>query len=99
HGPLWSPAHQAFAKGWRRERAWTGRLPARFRTIQVCPKDLRALPRHPEPAVSWHSGFRGGAHARPKTTPVPHAVEPGSSGVAAYGARAAAGEDPAYRHH
>src|SRR5262249_56489985 len=35
-----------------------------FRTIQVYPKDLRALPRHPEPAVSWHGGFRGGAHAR-----------------------------------
>src|SRR2546429_5671628 len=34
-----------------------------FRTIQVYPKDLRALPGHPEPAVSWHSGFRGGAHA------------------------------------
>src|SRR5262249_6600765 len=29
----------------------------RFRTIQVCPKDLRVLPEHPEPAVSWHSGF------------------------------------------
>jgi hypothetical protein len=27
--------------------------PARFRTIQVHPKDLRALPEHPEPAVSW----------------------------------------------
>src|SRR5213592_3604924 len=45
-----------------------------FRTIQVYPKDLRALPGHPEPAVSWHSGFRGGAHARPKATRVPHAV-------------------------
>ena len=22
------------------------------------PKDLRVLPGHPEPAVSWHSGFR-----------------------------------------
>jgi hypothetical protein len=41
-----------------------------FRTFQVYPKDLRALPGHPEPAVSWHSGFRGGAHARHKTTPV-----------------------------
>jgi hypothetical protein len=45
-----------------------------FRTIQVCPKDLRALPGHPEPAVSWHSGFRGGAHARRKATPVHHAA-------------------------
>src|SRR6516162_11391220 len=30
--------------------------PARFRTIQVYPKDLRALPLHPKPALSWHSG-------------------------------------------
>src|SRR5262249_42195931 len=29
-------------------------------TIQVLPKDLRALPGHAEPAVSWHSGFRRG---------------------------------------
>jgi hypothetical protein len=35
----------------------------RFRTIQVYPKDLRALSVHPEPAVSWLSRFRGGAHA------------------------------------
>jgi hypothetical protein len=34
-----------------------------FRTIQVSPKDLRPLPGHPKPAVSWHTGFRGGAHA------------------------------------
>src|SRR5215471_12143315 len=46
---------------------------AGFRTIQVYPKDLPALPVHPEPAVSWHSGFRGGAHARPQTRPVHHA--------------------------
>jgi hypothetical protein len=26
------------------ERAWIGRVTARFRTIQVCPKDLRPLP-------------------------------------------------------
>src|SRR6266446_816472 len=45
-----------------------------FRTIQVYPKDLRALPGHPEPAVSWHGGFRGGAHVRPKTTSVHHAA-------------------------
>src|SRR5262249_24381968 len=47
--------------------------PPGFRTIQVCPKDLGALPAHPEPAVSWHSAFREGAHARHKTTPVHHA--------------------------
>src|SRR5262249_43315036 len=37
-----------------------------FRTIQVYPKDPRALPRQPDLAVSWPSGFRGGAHARHK---------------------------------
>jgi hypothetical protein len=63
---------------------------SRFRTIQVYPKDLRALPGHPEPAVSWHSGFRGGAHARSKTTPVPHAARRRGSGVAGRGAGAAA---------
>src|SRR5262245_8441317 len=61
----------------------------RFRTIQVSPKDLRALPRHPGPAVSWHSGFRGGAHARSKTTPVHHAARRRSC-VATRGACAAA---------
>jgi hypothetical protein len=45
-----------------------------FRTIQVYPKDVQALPVHPEHAVSWHDGFRGGAHARPKAMPVPHAA-------------------------
>src|SRR5215472_14710982 len=67
------------------------RLAARFRTIQARPKDLRALPVHPEPAVSWHSGFRGGAHARPKATPVPHAARWRYGRVAARGARAASG--------
>jgi hypothetical protein len=34
-------AMAAFVRSWRREgKAWTGRLPARFRTIQVWPKDL-----------------------------------------------------------
>src|SRR5215472_10784694 len=65
------------------------RLAARFRTIQVYPKDLRALPGHPEPAVSWHSGFRGGAHARPQTTPVHHAARRRSRDMAARGTRAA----------
>jgi Tripartite tricarboxylate transporter family receptor len=60
---------------------------ARFRTIQVSPKDPRALPGHPESAVSWPGGFRGGAHARPKATPVPHAAWRCSSGMAARDAR------------
>src|SRR5262249_55594994 len=68
--------------------------PERFRST---PKDLRALPAHPEPAVSWPGGFRGGAHARPKATPVPHATGRHGSGVAAGGARAAAGEATNYR--
>jgi hypothetical protein len=62
-----------------------------FRTFQVCAKDLRALPGHPEPALSWHSGFRGGAHVRPKTTPVHHAARRRGV-VAARGARAAASD-------
>src|SRR5207247_7816316 len=70
---------------------------ARFRTIQAYPKDLRALPVHPEPAVSWHSGFRGGAHARPKTTSVHHAAWRRCGRVAARGARAAARADAARR--
>src|SRR5262245_53112706 len=32
---------------------------ARFRTIQVHPKDLPALPWQPRRAVSWLNGFRG----------------------------------------
>src|ERR1700745_617547 len=63
----------------------------RFRTIQDCPKDLRALSGHPDPAVSWHSGFRGGAHARPKTTAVHHASWRRRGCVAARGARGAQG--------
>src|SRR5215475_7098091 len=62
---------------------------AGFRTIQVYPKDLPALPVHPEPAVSWHSGFRGGAHARPQTTPVHHATRWRCGGLAARGMGAA----------
>src|SRR4029077_8709195 len=35
------------------------------------------LPDHPEPAVNWHKGFRGGAHARPKATPIASLARPG----------------------
>src|SRR5262249_53886076 len=70
---------------------------ARFRTIQVEPEDLRALPGHPEPAVSWHSGFRGGAHARPKTTAVHHAARQRGGFVAARGARATGRAHAAHR--
>src|SRR5215831_9329783 len=52
----------------------------RFRST---PRTLRALPVHPKPAVSWHSGFREGAHARRKTTPVHHAARRGSGRMAA----------------
>src|SRR5262249_6858417 len=41
---------------------------------------------HPEPAVSWHSGFRRGAHARRKATPFHHAARRRVSRVAAHGA-------------
>jgi hypothetical protein len=49
HGyePTREAAMAAFAKSWRRERkAWTGRLAARFRTIQVYLKDKGALGGH-----------------------------------------------------
>jgi hypothetical protein len=42
----------------------------RATTLQASPKDLRTLPAHPETAVSWHSGFGGGAHAQPQTARV-----------------------------
>src|SRR6266704_2587924 len=87
--PRWRPLQRV---GGGAEKAWTGQLAARFRTIQVCPKDLRALPGHPEPAVSWPGGFRGGAHARPKATPVHHAHRRRGCSVAARRARAAAGD-------
>src|SRR5262249_31156170 len=64
----------------------------RFRRFQVCAKDLRALPEHPEPALSWHSGFRGGAHARPKTTAVHHAARRRGGRVATRGAGATTSE-------
>src|SRR5215510_11355798 len=73
---------------WVTAQEGVGTPPPRFRTIQVYPKDLRALPGHPEPAVSRHSGFPGGAHARPKTTPVHHAARCGGR-VALGGTRAA----------
>jgi hypothetical protein len=65
-----------------------------FRTIQVYPRTCGALPGHAEPAVGWHSGFRGGAHARRKATPVHHAAWRcgGGSCLPAGGARAAGGD-------
>jgi hypothetical protein len=57
--------------------------PPRFRTIQACPKDL--------PVSSGatlacgklaHSGFRGGAHGRPKTTRVDSPARRRGGGVA-----------------
>src|SRR4051812_27525133 len=66
---------------------------SRFRTIQACPKDLAALPMHPEAAVAWHDGFRRGAHARHGTTPVHHARWRRCGRVAARGARAAIEEN------
>src|SRR5262249_40358108 len=73
-------------------RPAAGRPTPRFRTIQVYPKDLPALPGHPEPTVSWHSGFRGGAHARHKTTPVHHAARRRGRGMAARRASPAGGD-------
>src|SRR5262245_20570235 len=56
---------------------------------QVQPKDLTVLPRQRKGAVSWHSGFRRGPHARPQTTPIRHAAWRHGGDVAFCGARAA----------
>jgi hypothetical protein len=48
-----------FGQRWR--IAELALLAARFKTIQVCPKDIGAHPGHAEPAISWHSGFREGS--------------------------------------
>jgi hypothetical protein len=52
------------------------------------PRTCGALPLHPDPALSWHSGFREGAHARRGTTPVHHAGRRRSRGMASRDARA-----------
>src|SRR5215831_14802498 len=62
-GALWRQDHLAEAIGAKDEFAGRVRvrpLSPRFRTIQVYPKDPRALPVHGKPAVRWHSGFREG---------------------------------------
>jgi hypothetical protein len=56
-----------------------------------------ALPGHAEAAVSWHSGFRGGAHARRKTARGPYAAGRRCGRVAARGTRSAGGPDAADR--
>jgi len=53
-------AMAAFAKSWRRE-AWTGRLAARFRTIQVYPEDLTSALRQAERALNRPNGPVGSA--------------------------------------
>src|SRR5262249_20984955 len=80
---------------WRRTATGEPLQPPRFRTIQVCPKDLPWASRQPEVAVSWHSGFRGGAHARRKTARVDSPTRRGGCGVADWGARAAADQKDA----
>src|SRR5262249_27444998 len=67
-------------------RTGSRQLSCRIQNDSGLPKDVRELLVHPEPAVSWHSGFRGGAHARPKATPVHHAARRRGGRVATYGA-------------
>jgi hypothetical protein len=52
------------------------------------------LPVHPEHALSWRSGFGGGAHARPETTPVHHAHRRRDGCVAARSTRTAEDTNP-----
>jgi hypothetical protein len=51
-----------------------GRPKVRFQNDSGLAQGLTALPVHTKGAVNWHSGVRGGAHARPKATPVHHAA-------------------------
>src|SRR5262249_2175465 len=90
NGPAWLSSGLVFGGTARLRRLI--RAGPQFRTIQVRPKDLGALPEHPEPAVSWHSGFRGGAHARHKASRVHHTARRSDSRVAARGACAAASD-------
>jgi hypothetical protein len=52
--PTRDAAMAAFANGGS-DKAWTGRLAGRFRTIQVCPKDLLAGVRQAERLVNQAS--------------------------------------------
>jgi hypothetical protein len=63
---------------------------------QFRPTPITCVSGHPEPAVSWHSGLRGGAHARPKATPVHHAAE-WRGGMAVRGERVAFWQDADHR--
>jgi hypothetical protein len=66
-------------------------------SIQFGSKEVSHTPswrraQNPEPALSWHSGFRGGAHARHKTASFHHALRRRGDGLADRGARAATGD-------
>jgi hypothetical protein len=84
--PLWSDANDP-----DRSSALVGQRTAapRFRTIQAS-RTCRYLPGQPWRTVSWHSGFRGGAHARRKTARVDSLARRRGDRVAARGGRAAA---------
>src|SRR5262249_35532803 len=79
-----------------------GSVPPRFRTIQVCPKDLRAslwqadVPENrahgPVGGLIAHRG--GSPHARHETAPLHHAARLRGCSVAARGARAASRRCP-----
>jgi len=68
-------------------------------TIQVYPKDIWALPGHPEAAVSWPGGFRREPMLDLRRRQFITLLGVCSSGVVVCGARPAGDEDPAYRHH
>src|SRR6516164_6982805 len=76
---------------------WPGSANPDSDQFRPVPRTCRYLPGQPWRAVSWHSGFRRGAHARPKTTPVRRAAWRCSSGMAARGAGAAAGDATDHR--
>src|SRR5262249_7443044 len=58
------PSWRQIGSGTSGDRRYRGRSRSAYppvQMIQVSAKDQRALPGHPQPAVSWHSGVRGGA--------------------------------------
>src|SRR5262245_36719834 len=88
----WLAVTKAFAgASGENERGGQGRTDGSIQNDSGLPQGPGALPVHPESAVIWHSGFRGGAHARPEATPVHHACC-GRGGVAACRARATASD-------
>ena len=62
------------------------------RRIQVCPKDLRGAFGGSEPAIGWHTGFRGRSPCSTKAAPIHHAARQRSGRLVSRRARVAASD-------